>query len=150
MKNVTLLENVNLNTFTGNIGQLFESAEVEQLEQVSTKEQEDSQELMSQQKIEKTVPSETEEQVAKRLKITVPQLKTLKLMKEGALFTLKNPITSKDKNLKSVKTSAMRFINFNDKFIGGFISFSYSYGTTRLVDSMNAKEFFTKTGVRIK
>jgi 3-polyprenyl-4-hydroxybenzoate decarboxylase len=147
-----------LNTFTGDVSKLFESTdtlqedvEVAEIEEVTAKEEKDSQELMSQQKIDKKEAEvETEAQVAKRLKISVPQLKTLKLMKEGALFTLKTPISTKDKNNKSAKTAAMRFINFNDKFIGGFVSFSYSYGKTRLVDSMSAKEFFAKTRVRLK
>ena len=98
----------------------------------------------------KVIKEETEAAKARRMNITVPQMKTLMAIKEKDRLTLKTPMSTKDKSGKNAKTKVMKFISFNPKFDKGMVFLEYPHLKGWLVTSMGASEFFRKFNVRLK
>lgn len=98
----------------------------------------------------KVIKEETEAAKARRMNITVPQLLTLRDLKEKTRLTLKTPISTKDKSGKNAKTKVMKFISFNPKFDKGMVFLEYPHLKGWLVTSMGASEFFRKFNIRLK
>ncbi len=98
----------------------------------------------------KVIKEETEAAKARRMNITVPQLLTLRDLKEKTRLSLKTPMSTKDKSGKNAKTKVMKFISFNPKFDKGMVFLEYPHLKGWLVTSMSASEFFRKFNIRLK
>ena len=98
----------------------------------------------------KVIKEETEAAKARRMNITVPQLLTLRDLKEKTRLSLKTPMSTKDKSGKNAKTKVMKFISFNPKFDKGMVFLEYPHLKGWLVTSMSAGEFFRKFNIRLK
>ncbi len=98
----------------------------------------------------KVIKEETEAAKARRMNITVPQLLTLRDLKEKTRLSLKTPMSTKDKSGKNAKTKVMKFISFNPKFDKGMVFLEYPHLKDWLVTSMSASEFFRKFNIRLK
>lgn len=98
----------------------------------------------------KVIKEETEAAKARRMNITVPQMRTLEAIKEKDRLSLKTPMSTKDKSGKNAKTKVMKFISFNPKFDKGMVFLEYPHLKGWLVTSMGASEFFRKFNVRLK
>ena len=98
----------------------------------------------------KVIKEETEAAKARRMNITVPQMRTLEAIKEKTRLSLKTPMSTKDKSGKNAKTKVMKFISFNPKFDKGMVFLEYPHLKDWLVTSMSASEFFRKFNIRLK
>lgn len=94
--------------------------------------------------------TETDAAKARRLNITIPQLETLRQLKEKQLIPLKTPMSTKDRAGKNAKAKNIKFVSFNDKFQKGIVFLEYPHLKGWLTFSMGVSEFFRKTNLRLK